>query len=313
MTRIATAAENALTLYYMQLNQTAESNLQAQISTGDTAQTYSQIAPQTAQLEQFRTEASQQQGFINTINTVSTNMQAMSQSLNQILNQVQSFESTLANDAYNTAQPTIQAQAQTLLTQVAGYLNTQGVTGYLFSGTNTTTPPVDLTALPQGAAATLTTAVGGPPSSGGYYAGGANIPPVKIDTQVSVNYGVTADNPVFEQIIRVLNFVGQNGPFSSTNPVDQANVTQAGQMLANATQSLTGIAGNLALQQAQMNTAKTVHQSTLNIAQNGISNIVNVNQATAISQLQSLETQIQASYTATSQISKLSLVNFMSG
>lgn len=313
MTRVATAAENNLTLYYMQLNQSAESNLNAEISTGDTAQTYSQIAPQAAQLEQYRTEVSQQQGFINTINTVSTSMQTMAQSLQQILSQVQGFESTLANDAYNQAQPTIQAQAQTLLTQVAGYLNTQGVSGYLFGGTNTSTPPVDLTNLPQGAAATLTTAVGGPPSSNGYYTGGANIPPVQIDTQVSVNYGVTADNPAFEQIIRVLNFIAQNGPFNSTSAADQADVTQAGQMLTNATQSLTGIAGNLALQQAQINTAETVHQSTVNIAQNGISNIVTANQATAITQLQDLETQMEASYTATSQIQKLSLVNYLSG
>ena len=313
MTRVATAAENNLTLYYMQLNQSAVSNLNAEISTGATAQTYSQIAPQTAPLEQYRTEVSQQQGYINTINTVSTSMQTMSLSMQQILSQVQNFESTLADDAYNTQQPTIQAQASSLLQQVAGYLNTEGVSGYLFSGTNTDTAPVDLANLPQGAAATLTTSVGGPPSSNGYYAGGANIPPVQIDNQVSVNYGITADNPTFEQIIRVLNFVAQSGAFSSTSPIDQANVSLAGQMLTNATQALTGINGTLALQQAQLNTAAKVHQSTINIAQNGISNIVSANQATAITQLQSLETQIQASYSATSEIQKLSLVNFMSG
>lgn len=313
MTRIATAAENNLTLYYMQLNQSAVSNLNAEISTGSDAQTYSQIAPQSAQLEQYRTEVSQQQGFVNTINTVSTSMQTMALSLQQILSQVQSFESTLANDAYNTQQPTVQTQAATLLQQVAGYLNSQGVSGYLFGGTDTTQPPVDLSNLPQGAAASLTTSVGGPPSSNGYYAGGANIPPVQIDTQVSVNYGITADNPAFEQIIRALNFIAQSGSFSSTSPTDQANVTLAGQMLSNATQALTGIAGNLALQQAQLNTTQTTLQSTINIAQNGISNIVSVNQATAITQLQNLETQMEASYTATSEIQKLSLVNYLGG
>ena len=311
MTRVSTAGENALTLYYMQLNQSAETNLNAEISTGYTAQTYSQIATQATQLEDYRAQVSQQQGFLNTINTVSTRMQTMSLGLQQILTQVQNFRSLLPNDAYGTAQPTIQSQAQGLLQQVAGYLNMQDGTRYVFGGTNTATPPVDLTSLPQGAAATLTTSVGGPPSSNGYYAGGAATPPVQIDTQVTVNYGITANNPAFEQIIRVLNFIAQSGPFSSTSAVDQANVTQAGQMLDGAIQGLTNISGNLALQQAQVNNEATVHQSTLNIAQNGISTIVSVNQATAITQLQSLETQIQASYTATSQIQKLSLVNFM--
>jgi flagellar hook-associated protein 3 FlgL len=311
MTRVATAAENNLTLYYLSLNQSTEQNLNAEISTGATAQTYSQIAPQSAQLEQFRSEAAQQQSFMGTIDTVSTNMQTMSLSLQQVLTQTQSFISTLANDAFNQQQPTVQTQAQTLLQQVAGYLNTEGSNGFLFGGVDTTTPPVVLTSLPQGAAASLTTAVGGAPSSNGYYAGGPNIPPVQIDTQVSVNYGITADNPAFEQIIRVLNFVAQSGSFSQTSATDQANVTLAGQMLTNATQALTGLSGELALQQAQLNTAKTVHQSTLNIAQNGITGILSVNQASAITQLQNLETQIQASYAATSQIQKLTLANYI--
>jgi flagellar hook-associated protein 3 FlgL len=312
MTRISTASENNLTLYYMQLNQSSEQNLNAEISTGYSAQTYSQIAPQAAQLENYRAEVAQQQSYINTITTASTTMQTMALSLQQILNQVQSFTSTVANTAYSTQPPTIQQQAKGLLQQVAGYLNTQDGSTFIFAGTNTSTPPVDITNLPQGAAASLTSPVGGPPSSGGYYQGGPINSPVQIDAQVSVSYSVTADNPAFENIIRVLNFIAQSGAFSSTSAADQANVALAGQMLTNASQQLTGITGNLALQQAQMTTAETLHQSTLTIAKNGINNIDAVNQATAITQLQSLETQIQASYSATSAIQKLSLVNFMS-
>ncbi len=311
MNRISTASENSLTLYYMQLNQTAEQNLNAEISTGDTAQTYSQIASQAAPLENYRAQVSQQQGYINTINTASTSMQTMQLSLQQILSQVQAFRALLPNSAYNTAQPTIETQAQSLLQQVAGYLDVQDGSSYLFAGTNTNTPPVNLSSLPVGAAATLTNSVGGPPSSGGYYAGGATNAPIQIGSQVSVNYSITADNPSFEKIIRVLNFIVQNGPFSSTNPTDQANVTLAGQMLDTATQGLTGLSGNLALQQSQMNSEATLHQNTIDIAKNSISSIVSVNQATAITQLQSLETQIQASYSATSAIQKLSLVNYM--
>ena len=218
MTRISTASENSLTLYYMQLNQSAEQNLNAEISTGYSAQTYSQIAPQAAQLEQYRAEVSQQQSYINTINTASTSMQTMQLSLQQILSQVQSFTSNLANSAYSTQAPTVQTQAASLLQQVAGYLNVQDGSNYLFAGTNTQTPPVDLSNLPQGAAATLTDSVGGPPSTGGYYNGGATNSPVQIDAQVSVNYSVNADNPAFENIIRALNFIAQSGSFSSDQP-----------------------------------------------------------------------------------------------
>ncbi len=314
MTRIATADENSLVLFYMQQNQSNADDLNAEISTGRTAQTYAQIAPIANQLVDFRTETARQQGFMDTIDTVSTRLQTMDLSLQQIQDGVAKFRALLPNDAFNGAQPDIATQARLLLQQVAGFLNVQDGTRYLFGGTNGSTPPVALTSLPVGAAATLTTPINGPRAAGGYYAGGPQIPTARIDTQVTVNYGITADDAsTFEPIMRVLNFIGQNGPFNSASAVDQANVTKAGQMLDQALQALTTMHGKLGLQEAQLNDAKTVHQNTLNIAENGVSNIVSVDQATAITQLQTLETQIQASFTATSQIEKLSLVNFMSG
>ena len=312
MTRIATAAENNLILFYLQQNQSNENNLNAEISTGQTAQTYSQIAPQATQLADFRTEASRQQGFMDTIDTVSTRLQTMDISLAQIQSLVTSFRAQLPNGAFNPSSPTISQQAQQLLQQIGGFLNVQDGTSYLFGGTNGATPPVDLSNLTT--TLSLTAPVNGPPNSGGYYAGGPQLPPVKIDTQVSLNYGISAnDAQTFEPIIRVLNFIANKGSFSSSNPTDVQQATQAGQILDSALSALSNMRGNLGLQEAQLNNERTVHQSTLNIAQNGISSIVSVNQATAITQLQTLETQIQASFSATSQIEKLSLVNFIGG
>jgi flagellar hook-associated protein 3 FlgL len=312
MTRIATATENALVLFYMQQNMSTANQLNTQITTGLTGQTYSQIAPQASQLVDLRTEAAQQQGFMNTIDQVGTGMQTMDLSLTQITKAVVSFRSLIPNGAFSGAQPDIASQAKLLMTQIGGFLNIQDGNSYIFGGTNTASPPVDLSNLPVGAAATLTQPVNGPPASNGYYAGGAATAPVRIDTRVTVDYGITAnDSQTFEPLMRVLNFITQNAPFSSTNPVDQANLSKAGQMLDQATTALNNMQGKLGLQQQQVNDEKSVHTTTLNIAQNGITNIVQVDQATAITQLQTLETQIQASFTATSQLSKLSLVNFM--
>lgn len=314
MTRITTAAQNNLILFYMQQNQSQLNDLNAQISTGFTAQTYAGIAPQATHLVNFRTETAKQQDYINTIDTVNTRLQTMDLSLGQIQNAVQQFRSLLPDGAFNTQQPDIATQAKLLLQQVAGFLNVQDGTRYLFGGVDANTPPVSLTNLPTGAAANLTTPVNGAPASGGYYAGGVAIPPVRIDTQVTVNYGITADDAkTFEPIMRVLNYLAQNGPFNGNNATDVNNVTLAGQMLDQALQSLTTMRGTLGLQEAQLNSARDVHQNTINIAQNGVSNIVSVDQATAITQLQTLETQLQASFSATSQITKLSLVNYMGG
>jgi flagellar hook-associated protein 3 FlgL len=312
MTRIATTAENNLMLFYMQQNRSQLNTLSTQISTGIQSETYAGIAPQASHLVDFRAQASRQQDFIDTINTVSTRLQVMDQPLAQIQSEVQSFRSLLPNGAFNSAQPDISAQAKALLQQVAGYLNTQDGTRYVFAGSAATTPPVDLTQLPTGAAANLITPANGTPAGGGYYAGGVAVPPVRIDQQVTVNYGITAnDAATFEPIIRVLNYLANNGPFSSANTTDQANVTSAGQMIDQALQSMTNMRGKLGLQEQQLHNALTVHRNTQNIAENGISSIETVDQATAITQLQTLETQMEASFTATSQITKLSLVNYL--
>jgi flagellar hook-associated protein 3 FlgL len=314
MTNISTAAENSLLQYYMLQNQTAMNDLSTEISSGQAAQTYSQIAPQSTQLIDFRAQASQQQGYINTINTLSTRLSTMSQSVQQINSSITSFASNLVTEAYNTSQPDVSTQAKLLLQQVASLLNSQDATGYIFGGTDTNNPPVDLSGLPTGAAATLTTPVNGSPASGGYYAGGAQLSPVRIDNQFSLNYSITADNAgAFEPVIRVLNFLAQNGPFSSSNPVDVANITQASQMLQQAGQALNNMGGELGLQESQLNTELTLHQQSLAIAQNGVSNIMTIDQATTITQLQTLQTQMEGSYSATSEIQKLSLVNYLSG
>jgi flagellar hook-associated protein 3 FlgL len=311
MTRIATAAETNLIQFYMQQNQSQLDDLNAQVSTGLKAQTYAGIAPDAAHLVDFRAQASRQLDFINTINTVSTRMQTMDLALGQIQQQVQSFTALIPNGAFGSSQPDIVAQAKLVLQQVAGLLNNQDGTRYVFSGVNSNTPPVDISNLPT-AAASLTTPVNGTPANNGYYAGGVAIPPVRIDQQVTVNYGITAnDASTFEPIIRVLNYIVAKGPFSSTSAADQANLSTMSQMLTQALQSLTTMRGNLGLQESQLNTALSEHQSALNIAQNGVSQIVSVDQATAITQLQSIETQMQASFSATSQIQKLSLANFL--
>jgi flagellar hook-associated protein 3 FlgL len=240
-------------------------------------------------------------------------MQTMALPLSTISSEVRSFRSLLPNGAFGTAQPDIATQAKLLLQQVAGYLNTVDGTRYVFAGQNATTPPVDLSQLPTGAAANLTTPVNGTPATGGYYAGGDAVPPVRIDQQVTVDYGITAnDASTFEPIIRVLNFLANNGPFNSGSATDTANVTTAGQMLDQAVNSMNNMQGMLGLQKKQLNDSLTVHQTTQNIAQNGISNIESVDQATVITQLQTLETQMEASFSATSEISKLSLVNYLS-
>src|SRR5579883_2312042 len=313
MTRITTAAQENQILAFMQQNQSQLDKLSAEVSSGVVAQNYSGIAPQSENLVNLKAQVAGQQDFNNTIDTVNARLQSMNLSIAQIQKSVQGFRELIPNGAFSTQQPTIQTQAKQLLLQVAGLLNVQDGTRYLFSGTAASTPPVDTSQLPT-SPPSLATPVNGPPASGGYYAGGAPIPPAKIDTQFTIDYGISAQNAAtFEPIIRVLNFIANTPSFSSSSATDAANLQTCANLLDGADGALTTMGGNIGLQEAQLASMQALHTNTINVAQNGISNIQSVDQATVITQLNQLDTQIQASFAATAQIDKLSLVNFLGG
>jgi len=65
------------------------------------------------------------------------------------------------------------------------------------------------------------------------------------------------------------------------------------------------------LQQGQLANQLTNHQSALSLAKGTISTIQQVDPATAITQLDTLQTQLQASYQTIGILQQLSLVNYI--
>jgi len=282
--------------------------LEQQITTGDQSTTFSGIAPQAEQLVNLTATQAQQQGYINTINTVDTTLQSASLATTTITNLVQQFGSELQTDAFDQTGATVQSQAQSLLAQIGDYLNTEGPEGYIFGGSDTTTPPFDASGLPN--PGDLTTQVNGAPPNG-YYQGNDQEASAQVDTDLNVQYGVSADNPAFEQVIRVLNFLANSGTLSASNPTDVANVNQAQTILTTATNQLQQLTANIGEQQTTLSDTLQAHQQSLTLANSNIANITQVNSAQVITQLDSLQTQLEASYQTVNMLQNLSLANYL--
>ena len=308
MTRVGTLAENNQILQYLQQNKSTAENLQLQITTGLKSTNFSGIAPQSTQLVNLSDQQAKQQSYIDTINTVSTRLQIMGLSIGSIETLATQFVGNLPTDANNTKGETIQEQTKQVLGQVAGYLNTQDGANYVFSGNNTSSPPVDTDGLPN--PGSLTTASDGAPPNG-YYEGDDGIAQATVDNNVTLSYGVNANNPTFEQFIRVLNFLANAPAFDQSNPTDVANVNTATQMLNQVVTQLQTLQGTNALQQGQLSNQLDNHKSALALAQGSIADIAKVDPATAITQLDTLQTQLQASYQIIGILQQLSLVNYM--
>jgi flagellar hook-associated protein 3 FlgL len=308
MTRVGTLAENNQILQYLQQNKSTAEDLQLQITTGLKSTNFSGISSQAAQLVNLTDQQAKQQSYIDTINTVSTRLQVMGLSIGSIETLATQFVGNLPADAYNTEGETIQQQAQQVLSQVAGYLNTQDGSNYVFSGNNTSVAPVDTNGLPNPGSLTASSS-GAPPN--GYYQGDNGIAQATVDNNVTLTYGVDANDPAFEQFIRVLNFLATSPPFDQSNATDVANVNQATQILNQVVVQLQTLQGTNALQQGQLSNQIDSHKKALSLAKGSIADITKVDAATAITQLDTLQTQLQASYQIVGILQQLSLVNYL--
>jgi flagellar hook-associated protein 3 FlgL len=288
--------------------QSQASVLEQQISTGLKSQSFADLAPEAGRIVDLTAQQSQNQNYIDTIDTVNTRLQTMGLAMTNIETLTQQFSQGLQQAAFSGDGTTVPTEAKSLLQQIGDYLNTQDGTRYLFSGNQTGTPAFDAAGLPV--PGDLTTLVNGAPPAG-YYQGDNGIAQATVDQNVTLQYGVTANNSAFEQIIRVLNFYANSGPLSASNAADVANVAQAQQILTGAATKLEQIIANSGLQESQLKTLQQAHQSAITLASTTLSGIEQVDPAAAITQLNDLQTQLQASYQTVSMLQGLSLANYL--
>ncbi|HEX4192435.1 MAG TPA: hypothetical protein VHY80_05025 [Stellaceae bacterium] len=304
-TRVSNIQQQNQMLQYLSQLQSQGQTLENQIASGQKSQTYAGISSQAGQVINLEATQSQQQGYMNTIGTVTTRLQTTSLAMQNISSIATSFQKTLANSAFAPNGASVQQTAQQLLTELGSYMNTQDGSRYVFSGNQTSTPTFDPTNLPN--PGSLSTNV-----AANYYGGDNGIAAATVDNNVTMQYGVTGNNPSFEQIVRVLNFFANDStPLSQSNAADVANVNQAQQMLGTAAQAVQQLVATNGEEQGDLAQLKTAHQNALTLAQTSLNSVEQVDSATAITQLNTLQTQLQASYQTMNVLQSLSLVNYM--
>jgi flagellar hook-associated protein 3 FlgL len=306
---IGTLAQQTLMLQTILHLRSQADDLQQQVSTGLKSPDYSGLGAGASQVANLQASVTHRQAYLDTITTVQQRVQEQSTVLSSVESLAQSFSQGLSS-AFSTSPSTIQTQAKAFLQAVTDSLNTSDGNRYLFSGSLTSTAPVDITKLPN--PGSLGTAVNQPVPAG-YYAGNDTVPQAKIDDNVTLPYGVTADNSALETIIRVANYLANLPPGSpsSTNPADVAAVNQATTLMTQGITGLQQIEGKLSLQSSQLQHVQQSHQNFINLAQTNIQGLESVDPATAITQLNQVETDLQASYQSISALQQLSLVNYL--
>lgn len=188
------------------------------------------------------------------------------------------------------------AEQQDVITNMKGYI---GLPNALLSTVVVTTPP-------QASAVTTGLYAQSLQDSGG----GALIARVDVDRQIS--YGLRADAPVFQDMMRAL-ATAATITYPPGNPQAYQTILQDG---ADATKtSITGLSnetGRLGITRKQIADLSTKHDTVTTSLKIALGDVEDVDMAEVATKLQQSNTALEATYRIIASMKSLSLVNFLS-
>jgi flagellar hook-associated protein 3 FlgL len=306
MTRVANLAQNQLIQSYIADTQARLQSTQIQVSTGQKAQRYAGIADQSNALINLEATNARTQQYVANNKIVASRLNAMDTSLSQLSDIATKLKTLLvnANNGSDASQMGLNQQAANLLNQAAGLLNAKFGDAYLFGGTRTDTPPVDLNA------AGYSAPVSSYPSNidTGYYQGDTTKLVARAGDNFDVTYGVTANQNGFEELIRSLQLTAT----ATTNPtIDHTRLTEALSVVNSAVQDLPTIRAGIGAAGNAVDQANNEHTTLSLYLEQNITDIKAVDVPSALTRMSADQTLLQAAYTTIVKLSGLSLASFM--
>jgi flagellar hook-associated protein 3 FlgL len=319
---ISTLGVQLLTTNNLQNQQTALQNLNEQLASGQQHDNLTDYAPVDAHnLLNFQNGITQRNAYISGMQTVSTRLSIYDNTMNDMESLVSGAQTIASQnqtlDPSKVAQ--IQAQAQAYLKQIQDDLNQQVGGRYIYSGSRYSTPPVvDLTTLGAptmpfvpATSPTLTDydTEYNPPTTTTDAAAYAQ-DSVTVDDSFNVQYGVTSNDKGIQQVIAGLRLL--NAGSSQSDPtVYKTDFANANTLLTTGLQNLqathAGVAGNINIISQQT----AVQNADITNLQNQISDIQQVNLTAVGTQINTLQTQLSASYSATASLIQESILKYL--
>ncbi|MEK7800905.1 MAG: flagellin [Pseudomonadota bacterium] len=205
---------------------------------------------------------------------------------------------TAAQSGVSIPGPVMAAQASNAMLEMAGLLNIKVAGRYIFSGSDIDTLPVDLADpawAPQVTPSTFNST---------YYQGNNTVNAVQVSETLTVNYGVKADNAAFEGLLRAYNL-------ALNNPTNKIALAEASTLVKQAIDDVANVRGILSTQTKSIENQIDENSLDKTYLLEVSSNIKEVDIPSASVQLTSVQSQLEASYSASVRILNLTLVNYL--
>lgn len=305
MFRVANFAQHQLTQSYAMRTQSSLAERQIEIASGKRAQYYSSISTQASELVNVERAVARTEQFARNIDQAVTRLGIMESAVGTLVERATEVLSIMsqAMSGENINDVPLEEFAATFLAEAASLLNTQHEGRYLFAGSQTDNPAVDLSDVaytPQaGLPGTFT-------ADFDYYQGDTLQLSVRAAETFETTYGITGDEPAFEEMLRALSYMDYAGA-----NLDNAVLEEAFTMMKSAVDGLSDIRGRIGASTKVLDSAKAGHEDYLTYSTNLVSTLEDVDVAEATTRLAQDEVQLKASYLSLSRISELSLLQYL--
>lgn len=195
--------------------------------------------------------------------------------------------------------PTLIEEARGLRDHLANnVLNFQHQGRYLFGGSATLDPPIDLTGY----------VLADPPvANTDYYKGDDYIAQVQVSQDHIVSYGITADDPAFELAIRALSMIADADPATINDDL----MEEAQNLAEKALDSAIVVQNRLGIDARTLERASGAQDDYKFFLESNLAPIKGVDVAALAVKLAAFDSQLQASYAALAKIQSISLVDYL--
>ena len=305
MTRVANLAQFQLSQANIQRTQSALAQNQIQLATGKVAQSYSEIPTLSNQLVSLERSLQRGDQFLDNINQAQTRLNSTESALSTLVDRAIDIKSIISQGLNNNSidDLPLQSFARSFAEEIAGLLNSQLGGRYIFGGSRSDRAPVDLTDPAYTPQAGLPGAF---TPDAGYYQGDDLEVSVRAGENFEISYGVNADDPAFEELLRAvsyLDFAGQNS--------DKSVLEQAMTLVSSAIEGLSDLRSEVGANSQILQKASDGHEDFKTFATNIVSSIEDVDIAQATTELAFNENQLRGSFLSLTRLNNLSLLQFL--
>jgi len=298
--RVATFALSDQMITAALRTQSIMANEQIQESSGVTSEDFAGYGASTQSVLNLQVSVTRAQTYIDAATQADNKVQVMYSAVGSVAKLITNLRTQLsaATTGSSTDTASLISSAQGMLSEMASILNTQYDGEYVFSGASTSTAPVDLTSFASGTGSLST-------ADASYYKGDDQIASVRVADDQTVNYGVTADNSAFEQVMRVLKYIANSSSLSSSD------ITTALDMASSALDATSIVQSKLSDASSQIEDASSRQTDYKNYTSTLASDLTGVDVAAVTAQLATYQSQLEASYSAISKIQSMSLASYL--